>query len=630
MHHFQPAKRGNRFRIKTTMKHKTTSRNSIAIATRLFRAFRGEIAREKSLLLASGVTVLCGVAFRTLEPWPLKFIYDTIFHANPQRVALAGLRDLSTQQIVAISALSMISITGLAGTFDYASSVSMARAASRILAEIRDRLFRHLANLSISFHGRNKTGDLTTHVTYDIDRMREVTVSSVLPFITNTLTLSAMLGVMFWMNWQLGCIVVIAFPVFFWAVYRLTKRINSMARELRIREGAIASTTTEAISSIRTVQALSLQPRFQDVFSAANEESLHAGNKVQELAAGLERIVDLLATSTTAAVLWFGVHKVLHGRLTPGDLIVFVNYLRVAFKPLRQLAKYLGQMAKALASGDHILTLLGTSPEIQDGAHSQVAPSFSGHVCFENVSFSYGHNTPVLRNISFEIKPAQRVAIVGSSGSGKSTLASLLLRFHDPIEGRILLDGHDIRDYTIESLRSQISIVMQDSPLFAVSVHDNIAFGAVGATQEDVVLAAHIANAHSFIEQMPHRYETVVGERGTTISGGQRQRIAIARAAIRKAPILILDEPNTGLDRKNELEVTAALNRLSTGRTTLLITHDLRAAQDADLVIVLFDGQIGECGTHEQLITMNGEYAAMFRRQLAWAPAEEEVYAVNA
>jgi ATP-binding cassette subfamily B protein len=609
------------------MKRETKSRDSIAIAGRLFRVFRSEIAREKSLLLLSAATVLCGVAFRTLEPWPLKFIYDAIFHAKNQGLPFPGLLNSSPQVIVGIAALSMIAITGLAGTFDYASSISMAHAASRILAEIRGRLFRHLANLSISFHGRNKTGELTTHVTYDIDRMREVTVSSVLPFVTNTLTLSAMVAVMFWMNWQLGCIVIVAFPIFFWAVYRLTTRINSVARELRIREGTIASTTTETISSIRTVQALSLQPRFHDVFSVANKESLEAGNKVQELAAGLERIVDLLATSTTAAVLWFGVHKVLHSRLTPGDLIVFVNYLRVAFKPLRQLSKYLGQMAKALASGDHILTLLGTSPEIQDGPQSRLAPSFSGHIHFENVSFSYRPNQPVLRDISFDIKPGERVAIVGSSGSGKSTLASLLLRFHDPVGGRILIDGNDIRDYTLESLRSQISIVMQDSPLFAVSVHDNIAFGTATATQEDVLLAAHIANAHSFVAQMPHQYETVLGERGASLSGGQRQRIAIARAAIRQAPILILDEPTTGLDRKNEREVAAALNRLSAGRTTLLITHDLHAAQDADLVIVLSDGRISECGTHDHLMSINGEYAAMFRRQITWSPVEEQVYA---
>src|SRR6516162_1840475 len=341
------------------MKPRKTYRDSFAAAVRLLRAFRIEIAREQSLLAVSALTVVAAVAFRILEPWPLKFIYDTIFHVKNHGLPLAT----GAAAVVGIAAASIIAINGLAGTFDYASSVSLAHAASRILAEIRGRLFRHLASLSISFHGRNRTGDLITHVTYDIDRMREVTVSSVLPFATNTLTLAAMVVIMFWMNWQLGCIVLLAFPLFFVAVYRLTKRIKAMAGEQRVREGTIASTTAEAIASIRTVQAFSLQSRFQDVFSVANTKSLQAGNKVQQLAAGLERTVDILATATTAVVLWFGVHKVLHARLTPGDLIVFVNYLRVAFKPIRQLAKYLGQMAKALASGEHILALLGTSAE---------------------------------------------------------------------------------------------------------------------------------------------------------------------------------------------------------------------------------------------------------------------------
>ena len=609
---------------------KRTARHTIAVSLRLIRAFHAEIRTERGLNWIAVAAVLGGVLFRILEPWPLKFIYNSIFPAKNHSLPFGILRGLGQQSLVALFTASMIAITGLAASFEYLSLVSMGRAASRILARIRRKLFSHLENLSVSFHGRRKTGDLITHVTYDVDRVREVTVNAVLPFFTNVFTLSAMVAAMFWMNWRLGEVVVVAFPLFFFVVYRLTARIKEKARIQRTQEAAVASTAAETIGSIRTVQALSLQKKFLDVFSEANDRSLDAGNNVLQLSAGLERTVDLLAAATMAVVLWLGVRSVLDNRLTAGDLIVFANYLRTSFKPIRQLAKYLGQMAGALASGDHILQLLGTSVEIHDAPHAVPANALAGHIRFENVSFNYEPQRAALRNISFEINPGNKVVLVGPSGSGKSTIASLLLRLHDPQQGRILIDGRDIRDYTLDSLRSHISIVMQDSPLFALSVHDNIACGALGATPESTFLAARIANAHDFILHMPHQYETFVGERGCTLSGGQRQRIAIARAAVRRAPILILDEPSTGLDHRNEREVSAALNRLSLGCTTLLITHDLRAAQDADLILYLSEGRIIERGTHASLMALRGEYATLFRRQEIRSSSQESVYVLEA
>ena len=607
------------------MSCKETTRHAIGVSLRLIRVFRAEIAAERRLIWIAALAVLGGAVFRILEPWPLKFIYNSIFPAKSHSLQIAFLRGLGPRSVVALFSASMIAIAGLAASFEYLSLVSMGKAASRILAGIRNKLFLHLENLSVSFHGRNKTGDLITHVTYDIDRVRDVTVNSVLPFFTNVFTLSAMVAAMLWMNCRLGSVVVVAFPVFFLVVYRLTARIKERARAQRIQEAAIASTAAETIGSIRTVQALSLQRWFLGTFSEANERSLAAGNNVLKLSAGLERTVDLLATATMAVVLWLGVRSVLDNRLTAGDLIVFANYLRTSFKPIRQLAKYLGQMAGALASGDHILQLLGTSAEIQDVPHAAPAPAFAGHIRFENVSFNYVSSRAALRNISFEVKPGQKVVLLGPSGSGKSTIASLLLRFHDPCQGRMLIDGCDVRVYSLDSLRSQISIVMQDNPLFALSVRDNITCGALSSSPESTFGAARIANAHDFILDMPNQYDTLVGERGCTLSGGQRQRIAIARAAIRKTPILILDEPTTGLDRKNEREVSAALDRLSHGRTTLLITHDLHAAQGADLILFVSGGRITERGTHASLMALHSEYAALFRRQKVESSSQEHV-----
>jgi ATP-binding cassette subfamily B protein len=608
------------------MAKKRTHTQILRGVLRLLHTFGPQILREKGSLLAAIIAVLFSLGFQVLEPWPLKYIYDSIFRVGKlgRAASLPLLNGLSPPVVILVAAISIVLIVALAALSEYFSTVYLALAASRILTRIRRRLFAHVTNLSMAFHDRARTGDIITRVTNDIDRMREVLVTAVLPFLTNTMVLGAMLAVMFWMNWRLALVSLAAFPAFFVSVLTLTGRIRKASRAQRSREGAVAATTTEAISSIRIVQALSLQARFIEIFSASNKASLHAGVKTQRLAAGLERTAEVLVAATTAIVLCSGGRQALQGQLSPGELIVFVSYLRTAFKPVRQLAKYLGQMSKALASSDRVLELLHTVPDIQDAPNAVSAGPFTGSIRFEQVCFEYEPGKGVLHDVSFEIKPGQHVAVVGPSGSGKSTLASLLLRFHDPTEGRILIDGRDIREYTMESLRGQISIVMQDSTLFGVSVRDNIAFGASEADMERVMEAAHVANAHEFIERMPMQYDTVVGERGATLSGGQRQRIAIARAAIRRASIMILDEPTTGLDTQNEREVAAALELLTSNLTTLLITHSLQAASEADLVLYLAEGRIVERGSHKELVAHPGSYAAAYHRQISGFDGEDD------
>jgi ATP-binding cassette subfamily B protein len=484
-----------------------------------------------------------------------------------------------------------------------------------VLVEVRAHLFEHLAILPLSFHSRNKSGDLITRVTYDIDRMREVTVTAALPLVTNALAFFAMLAVMFWMNWELAMVAVVASPLFVYSVSRITRRIKESARAQRSREGSVAATTAEIISAIKTVQSLSLQKVFAATFAANNTRSLQAGARAQQLSAGLERTVEVMVAVITAVVLWGGAQLVLSKALTPGDLIVFVNYMRTAFRPMRQLAKSLGQIARALASGDRILELMHTVPEIRDAENAVELKVREGRIRFENISFSYEPGRLVLDRFNLEIGPGQHVAVVGPSGSGKSTIVNLLLRFYDPGAGRVIVDGQNIRDSKLESLRSQTSIVLQDSVLFAVSAGENIRAGASGASDADVLEAARTANAHEFLTRMPQGYDTVLGERGATLSGGQRQRIAIARAALREAPMVILDEPTTGLDGQNESEVMAALERLTAGRTTLLISHNLKMARQCDLIVYLAHGRVLEQGTHQELMTLGGEYAATYTLQ---------------
>lgn len=584
---------------------------------RIANHFLPQIRPQAGIIAISLFALFAETGFRLLEPWPLKFIFDEIIFKEFQVESwqVLFLDDLNVVTLLTLLAISLVIIATLRGTAAYISTAGMAVAATKVMSKIRANLYSHIQSLSLSFHNQAKTGDLITRVTYDIERLREVTVVAALPLLTNILTMIGMLGVMIWLNWKLALIAIMICPLFLLTTATMSQRIHKVAKKQRQREGVMAASAAEAMGAIKVVQALSLQSRLEKTFSQQNNKSLNESAKTQKLRAGQERIVEVLVALVTALVLWRGVQLVQQGILTPGDLLVFMTYLKVAFKPMRQLAKYTGQIAKAIASGERIVDLLEIVPEVRDSKWAYPADTFRGIVEFQNVSFAYDNQTNTLKNLSLKVLPGQKVALVGASGGGKSTLVSLLLRLYDPSDGQVCIDGKDIREYTLDSLRQQISIVLQDSVLFAASIRDNIAYGCVDATEREIEIAARLANAHDFIMKLPEGYDTIVGERGETLSGGQRQRIAIARAAIRQAPIVILDEPTAGLDNHSEKIVTDALDLLTQTATTFLITHDLRSAKNADEIFYLEGGKILESGTHEELMSLGQHYATLYRLQ---------------
>ncbi|MEM9923627.1 MAG: ABC transporter ATP-binding protein [Cyanobacteria bacterium P01_D01_bin.50] len=587
--------------------------------SQILRRFAPQIRKQQNLLIMSFLGLMAEIGLHLLEPWPLKLIFDYILVPDfktkiSELPLLAGFSPVTLVTIFSIGSIVIVSLRACAAYF---SVYGMALAASNVLTEVRTELYSHIQRLSLSFHHKAKTGDLITRVTSDIDKIREVTVMALLPLIANSLTIIGMIIIMFWLHWELAIIAVCLFPLFIFSTYRLTTRIRGVVKSQRQREGTIAATAAESLGAIKVVQALSLQEMLEKSFANENRQSLQASVKVRKLSAGLERLVELLVGLATALVLWRGVYLVLGNHITPGDLLIFVNYFRIAFKPMRVLAKYIGQITKATASGERILDILDTVPDIRDSRFAIDAPPLKGCVEFYNVSFGYDYGKTILKNIDFKVLPGQHVALVGTSGGGKSTLTSLLLRLYDPRTGGIFVDCREIREYKIQSLRRQISVVLQDSILFAASIRDNIAYGDLAATDRDIERAARLANAHNFIMELPQGYDTILGERGCTLSGGQRQRIAIARAAVRNAPIVILDEPTTGLDQESEYLVNQALGRLTSKKTTFTISHNLKAIQDADLIIYMEGGQILEKGTHTQLIRLNGRYAAMYALQSA-------------
>lgn len=566
------------------------------VLKRLFRRMGPHLkAHRRKLVLA--FLAMFGVAFaEIMRPWPIKIIFDGILipQENPDPVTawLVGIFG-SGDGLLAVTALAILGIALLSGAMGFAQAYLIAAVGQKVVAQIRLDLYRHIHRLSHSYHDTASSGDIIARLTGDVRLMRDLLIDAVVFFASRILVVVLIIAVMAWMDWRLTLVALTILPALWFVTHYFGKRIKSAARKQRRKEGKIAVVMTEGISAINVVKGFAREAYEEQRFAKQNNSSAEAGVVTTRLAANMDRVTQVLLALGTAAVLWYGVTRVRGGSISPGDLLVFAAYLTTLYKPVRKMAAMTARVAKASASGERLLEIFDLHPEVAERADAipfKTRPQ--GRVSFERVTFNYPDLPPVLDGSDLQLSPGEVTAIIGASGTGKSTTGRLLMRFYDPQQGAIYIDGEDIRNLTLDSLRSNISVVLQDSVLFGTSVRDNIAYGRLDATDDEIVAAAVAAEADTFIRSLPDGYDTVLGERGESLSGGQRQRIAIARAMVRNAPILILDEPLTGLDPITARSLLAGLRRATRGRTTLLVAHDRLTLSLANHVLRLDKGKL--------------------------------------
>ncbi len=564
-----------------------------------------DIAPHRALILFGVLALLMEVAFRVLEPWPLKIVVDAV---TAFRGAKVSHQPASVELLIGCG-VALLLIVGLRALSNYLATICFALVGSRAATSLRARVFRHVQGLSQQFHARNRSADTVQRIVGDVARMQEVAITAGMPLLANVATLLVMVVVMFVLDPLLASVVLVAIVAFAVTSGPTSRKITDASRQTRKGEGHLANTAQESLASIRVVQAYGLENMVEKNFTSANRTSLREGVRSRRYAARLERTTDVIVGLATAIVLVGGGLRVMQGAMSPGDLVLFTTYLRTTMKPLRDMAKYTGRIARASASGERVADLMEITPDVVT-PDMPVRPNIVvGAVQFDRVVTEYD-GVQVLRGLDLNIRPGERVAIIGPSGAGKSTLVSLLVRAIDPVSGCVRLDGYRLTDLDLTQLRASISLLHQEAVLFTGTIRENIRMGRGNATDAEVETAARAANAHDFIMEQPNGYDTVVGERGGTLSGGQRQRIAIARALLRRSPVVVLDEATTGLDPEAASLVLDAIDRLAAGRTTLAVTHDAEVALRATRVVWIEDGRIRLDASPEELIATSDVFRA--------------------